>query len=105
MKEVILPLAGSFGLFALAVYGIGLRFRLYPPFFKLTHPAPVFRFFVVGITKSRLRKSESIRDFFVFREGAEPKPEDYERTQVTLITGLSILLFFHLLVNLRIPTL
>jgi hypothetical protein len=85
--------------FALAVYGVGLRPFSRPPFLRLAAPSFVFYWAMQGATRSRLRKTESWRDKFVYREGEKPRPQDIARTQVQFIASFGVLLVVALIAN------
>jgi hypothetical protein len=78
--------------FLLAIYGVGLRPFRRPPFLRLAAPSVVFDWVIQGATRSRLRKTESWRDQFVYREGEKPRPQDIARTQVQFIASFCVLL-------------
>jgi hypothetical protein len=84
-------------LFVLAVYGVGLRLSQNFPFLKLTPPARVFAWVVEGAARSRLRKRETLRDWFVYREGEKPGPNDLAWVQFKFIGSFVVMLIFALI--------
>ena len=85
----------SLFLYGCSLYGFGLRLRINTPFILILNPIKILTPIIEAATKSKLRKNESIRDLFVFREGAAPQPEDLTRTQALFILSLSVLFFVH----------
>lgn len=85
--------------FVLAVYGVGLRPFISAPFLRLAAPTFVFDRLIQGATRSRLRKNESWRDKFVYREGEKPRPQDIAHTQVQFIGSFGIILVVSLIAN------
>ncbi|NJS38696.1 MAG: hypothetical protein HC783_06440 [Rhodobacteraceae bacterium] len=78
--------------FVLAVYGVGLRPFSRPPFLRLAAPSFVFDWVIQAATRSSLRKAESWRDKFVYREGEKPRPQDIARTQIHFIASFGVML-------------
>ncbi len=97
MREDILRIAVPLLLFVLAAYGVGLRSSGRVPFLRLAAPARIFAWVIHGAARNRLRKSETIRDWFVYREGKAPGPEDLARVQMQVIASFGILLVFSLI--------
>lgn len=83
-------------LYGAVVYGVGLRLSVRPPFVRLTAPFRMLNWVAIGVTKSRLRRNEALRDDFVFREGRTAISEDLARTQTALIVGVGLIFFVHL---------
>lgn len=94
MPEQILRIAVALLLFGLTVYGVGLRPSGRLPFLRLAAPARLFAWAVHGAARSRLRKTETMRDWFVYREGKAPGPGDLARAQMEFIIGLAIVFIF-----------
>jgi hypothetical protein len=83
-------------LFILGTYAVGLRVSWPYPFLRLDAPSRVFAWIIHGAARSRLRKRESILDFFRYRAGAEPENADLARLQWQFIASFFIILLVHL---------
>jgi hypothetical protein len=95
MPEQTLEIAIPLLIFLLAVYGVGLRPSNRFPFLRLAAPARIFAGVILSVTKSRLRKTATIRDWFVYREGHDPRPGDVAYTQnLFIINFVGILLVY-----------
>jgi hypothetical protein len=94
MPEQTLRIAVSFLVFVFAAYGLGLRLSGRLPFLRLAPPARIFAWVVLAAARSRLRKMETHRDWFVYREGRTPGPADLAQIQIVFIAGLGIVLLF-----------
>jgi hypothetical protein len=99
MLEQVLLISVPLLIFALAVYGVGLRPSRYRPFLRLAAPAGIFAWTVHAAARNRLRRTETIRDWFVYREGNDPGPQDLARVQMQFIAGFSVLLVVHLIAS------
>jgi hypothetical protein len=78
-------------IFVLAAYGVGLRAFSHFPFLKLAPPTRIFAWAINGAARSRLRKREFVRDWFVYREGEKPGPSDLAWVQVQFIVSFAVI--------------
>jgi hypothetical protein len=97
MLEDILQIAVPLMVFVLAVYGVGLRPSGRLPFLRLAAPARIFAWAINGAARSKLRKNEAIRDWFVYREGKAPRVEDLARVQIQFIASFVIIFVVNLI--------
>ncbi len=86
-----------FLLFLLALYGVGLRASSHFPFLRLVRPTRIFAWAVEGAARNRLRKRETLRDWFVYREGEKPDPNDLAWVQVQFIGSIVVMLLVALI--------
>jgi hypothetical protein len=94
MTEYIGQIAICLPVFVFAMYGVGLRPSGRLPFLRLAAPLRIFAWAVHGAAKNRLRKKETIRDWFVYREGKEPGPEDLAKDQILFIASFGVVLAY-----------
>lgn len=99
MTEQVLRLGLPLLMFVLAVYGVGLCPSGRLPFLRLAAPARIFAWVVHAAARSRLRKSATVRDWFVYREGKSPGPQDLAKVQKQLVASFGIVLIFSLIAN------
>jgi hypothetical protein len=75
-----------------ASYGVGLRVSQRFPFLTLAAPMPPFDWVIRAAARSRLRKRETLADWFRYREGREPKGTDLARVQLQAIASFVVIL-------------
>ena len=97
MSDEVLRIGVPFLVFVLAVYGFGLRPSGRVPFLRLAAPSRIFAWVVHGAARSRLRKTETLRDWFVYRERRVPGPEDLAGIQLMFIVSFGVILVVSLI--------
>lgn len=79
----------------------GIRLVARPPFLALGEPRRFGSRLVENLTRAELRRKDSFRDLFGYREGDPVKPSDRRRTQVMILGSFALIAVINL-VNLLI---
>ena len=91
MLEGLAQIAVPLLVLVLAVYGVGLRLSGRLPFLRIATPTRIFAWAIHSAARSKLRKSETIRDWFVYREGKAPEMDDLTRIQIQFIASFIVI--------------